>query len=64
MYKNGEIVYLITGDDYPRIVTGILKREKATQYELSQGSDTPTWHYGFELTREKPNSKTIKGLRK
>jgi hypothetical protein len=49
-----ETVYLKTDiNQYPRIITGICVRPTGgITYELSSGGAT-TWHYGFELDKEK-----------
>ena len=51
-YQIGEIVFLKTDtEQYIRIVTGILIRQNATLYYLSQ-STGETLHYDFEISSE------------
>lgn len=52
-YNFEQIVYLKTDiDQFERIVTGIMHRPGCLKYELSCGTGE-TWHYGFEITKEK-----------
>jgi hypothetical protein len=54
LYDNGETVYLITDpEQLPRMITAVCERDgKQVSYELACGVDI-SWHYEFEITRDK-----------
>lgn len=64
--KITDIVYLKTGDDKEaKIITGVLRRYRSVQYELTSGVIN-SWHNVIEFGTEKPTGKfpTIKGLKR
>lgn len=59
-YNYGDIVYLAT-DEYQlaRIVTAVCLRDSQISYELSCGSNMPSWHQEIEITPEKNIIKSL-----
>jgi hypothetical protein len=52
-FRISEIVYLRNDPDMlGRFVTGVLLTVAGTQYQLTNGPEI-TYHYGFEITRDK-----------
>lgn len=60
-FRIAEVVYLKTDTDQSeRIVTGFIVRESGvTTYEVSH-FERCSWHYGFELSRERDIIKTTR----
>lgn len=58
-FKIGEFVYLKTDDEQlSRIITARTEREGGMTYAVAQGT-IETWHYGFEMTRNKDLFKSL-----
>lgn len=63
-YNPEDIVYLKTDPDIlPRMVTGYKVTKKDITYELSCGT-LVSWHYGFEIQKEKESNKATPGFGK
>lgn len=61
-FKIGETVYIkVDAEKVPLIVTGILKRRRFVQYEVS-GTETFYFKQEFELERSKEH-KEVKGFK-